>query len=238
MNPTWAALTRSSSTIRASPYFVEDSILSSPIGPLVSPIMGSDMDKCVQKRFIFSSTKLSALKSSIGMQNVTSSEAVSALLYKCAAFSAITNNSGNIFSIFSSPIYHKKEELKLSKLVADIKKSKNNLSTRKNVEENELAIEMLDAYRTGESIFHKRKCDVYSSSSLCKFPFIQDLDFGFGKPIRASMAKGPFNKAMFLMRTNDGGIEALVNLNEEEMSVFEHDEHLLQFAAPVNYEQQ
>ncbi|KAM3307661.1 hypothetical protein P3S67_009404 [Capsicum chacoense] len=52
------------------------------------------------------------------------------------------------------------------------------------------------------------------------------------------MAKGPFNKAMFLMRTNDGGIEALVNLNEEEMSVFEHDEHLLQFAAPVNYEQQ
>ncbi|KAM3307660.1 hypothetical protein P3S67_009403 [Capsicum chacoense] len=199
------ALTRSSNTIRPSPYFVEDSILSSPIGPLVSPITGSDMDKCVQKRFIFSSTKLSALKSSIGMQNVTSREAVSALLYKCAAFSAITNNSGsfkrsqliqlsdlremispqlppnpigNIFSIFSSPIYDKKEELKLSKLVADIKKSKNNLSTRKNVEENELAIEMLDAYRTGESIFHKRKCDVYSSSSLYKFPFIQDLDFG------------------------------------------------------------
>ncbi|KAM3307662.1 acyltransferase Pun1-like [Capsicum chacoense] len=261
----WAALTRSSNTIRPSPYFVEDSILSSPIGPLVSPIMGSYMDKCVQKRFIFSSTKLSALKSSIGVQNVTSSEAVSALLYKCAAFSAIAVNSGsfkrsqliqlsdlremispqlppnpigNIFSIFSSPIYDKKEELKLSKLVADIKKSKNNLSTRKNVEENELAIEMLDAYRTGESIFHKRKCDVYSSSSLCKFPLLQDLDFGFGKPIRASMAKGPFNKAMFLMRTNDGGIEALVNLNEEEMSVFEHDEHLLQFATPVNYEQQ
>ncbi|KAM3374364.1 hypothetical protein P3S68_013078 [Capsicum galapagoense] len=57
--------------------------------------MGSDMDKCVQKRFIFSSTKLSALKSSIGMQNVTSREAVSALLYKCAAFFAITNNSGS-----------------------------------------------------------------------------------------------------------------------------------------------
>ncbi|PHT96447.1 hypothetical protein BC332_34627 [Capsicum chinense] len=148
------------------------------------------------------------------------------------------NSIGNLLTVFSSPIYDNREELNLSKLVADIKKSKNNLSIRKNVEENELAIEMLDAYRTGESIFHKRKCDVYSSSSLCKFPFIQDLDFGFGKPIRASMAKGPFNKAMFLMRTNDGRIEALVNLNEEEMSVFEHDEHLLQFAAPVNYEQQ
>ncbi|KAH0663161.1 hypothetical protein KY284_028092 [Solanum tuberosum] len=47
----WAALTRSSNT-NPSPYFIEDSIIPSPIGPLVSPVVGSDMDKCVQKRFV------------------------------------------------------------------------------------------------------------------------------------------------------------------------------------------
>ncbi|KAM3374349.1 acyltransferase Pun1-like [Capsicum galapagoense] len=253
----WAALTRSSNTIRPSPYFVEDSILPSPIGPLVYPVHGSNMDKCVQKRFHFSSTKISALKSSIAVQNATSNEAVSALLYKCAAFSATATNSGsfkrsqliqfsdlramisprlspnsigNLLTMFSSPIYDNEEDLKLPELVTHIRTSKNNLSTRNNVEENEYVIEMLDAYRTGKELFHKRKCDMYVSSNLCKFPLLQDLDFGFGKPIGASIAKGPFNKVMFLMRTYDGGIEALVNLDEQEMSVFEHDEQLLQFA--------
>ncbi|XP_049343352.1 acyltransferase Pun1-like [Solanum verrucosum] len=147
----WAALTRSSNT-NPSPYFVEDSIVPSPIGPLISPVVGSDMDKCVQKRFVFSSTKLSALKSSIGVQNVTSNEAVNTLVYKCAASSATIVNS----------------------------------------------------------------------------------DFGFGKPIRASFAKGPRNKFIILMRTYDGGIEAFVNLNEQEMCVFEHDKQLLEFAIPIN----
>ncbi|MCD9637856.1 hypothetical protein HAX54_021395 [Datura stramonium] len=251
----WAALTRSTKTIRPSPYFVEDSILPSPIGagPLISPIYRSNVDECVQKRFIFSSAKLSALKSSIDMQNVTSNEAVNALLYKCAASSAAIVNSGslnqsqlfqfadmrdmtspqlppnsigNILSALSSPIYHNKEELKLSNLVVDIRKSKDNLSTSG---EKRFAIKMLlDAYGTG-------KCDVYLSSNLCKFPFIQDLDFGFGEPIRASIGRGPYNKVFFLMRTHDGGIEALVHLNEQDMSVFEHDKHLLEFATPVGH---
>ncbi|PHT97996.1 hypothetical protein BC332_33088 [Capsicum chinense] len=146
------------------------------------------------------------------------------------------NPIGNIISLFSSRIYDKKEELKLSKLVADIKKSTINLTTRNNVEENELAIEMLDTYRTGELIFQKRKCHVYFYTSLCKFPLLQDLDFGFGKPIRASMAKGPYKNIIFLMRTYDGGIEALVNLNEEEMCVFEHGKQLLEFGTPIGHD--
>ncbi|KAF3662815.1 hypothetical protein FXO38_10952 [Capsicum annuum] len=215
----WAALTRSSNTIRPSPYHRQ--------------------------------------------LNVTSNEAVSALLYKCAASSATVVNSGlfkrsqlvqfsdlrqiisprlppnsigNLLTVFSSPIYHNEEELKLPKLITDIRKSINNLSTRNNVEENELAIEMLHVYRTGMEPRHKRKCDVYISSSICKFPLIQDLDFGFGKPIRASIAKGPFDKNMVLMKTYDGGIiEVFICLNEEEMCVFEHDKHLLEFATPAGH---
>ncbi|KAM3376101.1 hypothetical protein P3S68_014815 [Capsicum galapagoense] len=122
------------------------------------------------------------------------------------------NSLGNLLTMFSSPIYDDEEDLKLPELVTDIRKSKNNLSTRDNVEENEYVIEMLDAYKTRKELFHKRQCDVYVSSNLCKFSLLQDLDFGFGKPIRASIAKGPFNKVMFLMRTIDRGIEAFVNL--------------------------
>ncbi|KAM3232183.1 hypothetical protein P3L10_017542 [Capsicum annuum] len=125
------------------------------------------------------------------------------------------NSIGNLITAFSSPIYDNKEELKLAKLITDIRKSKNNFSARNNIEENEYAIEMLDAYRTRMEPFRKTKY------------------FRFGKPIRASIAKRPLNKYILLMRTYDGGIEALVNLDEQEMSVFEHDEHLLQFATPV-----
>uniref|UniRef100_M1A5J9 Acyltransferase n=1 Tax=Solanum tuberosum TaxID=4113 RepID=M1A5J9_SOLTU len=170
----WAALTRSSNA-NPSPYFVEDSIVPSPISPLVSPVIGSDMDKCVQKRFIFSSTKLSALKSSIGVQNVTSNEAVNAIIYKCVASSATIVNSGSF---------------KLSQF--------------------------------------------FDLREIISPPNSIDLDFGFGKPIRASFAKGPRNKFIILMRTYDGGIEALVNLNEQEMCVFEHDKQLLEFAIPIN----
>ncbi|PHT97995.1 hypothetical protein BC332_33087 [Capsicum chinense] len=93
----WAALTRSSNTIRPSPYFVEDSIFPSPTGngPLAYPVRRLNAEigaHCVQKRFIFSSTKLSALKSLIAVQKITNNEAVSALLYKCAASSATVVN--------------------------------------------------------------------------------------------------------------------------------------------------
>ncbi|WMV35658.1 hypothetical protein MTR67_029043 [Solanum verrucosum] len=206
----WAALTRSSNT-NPSPYFVEDSIVPSPIGPLISPVVGSDMDKCVQKRFVFSSTKLSALKSSIGVQNVTSNEAVNTLVYKCAASSATIVNSGSF---------------KLSQLVQ--------FFDLREIISPPLPPNSIEAYRTGEEPFHKRKCDLYFSSSVCKFPLLQYLDFGFGKPIRASFAKGPRNKFIILMRTYDGGIEAFVNLNEQEMCVFEHDKQLLEFAIPIN----
>ncbi|KAK4719727.1 hypothetical protein R3W88_018065 [Solanum pinnatisectum] len=178
----WAALTRTSNT-NPSPYFIEDQTWTN-----------------VSKRGLFSLA-----------QNL----AVNALVYKCAASSATIVNSGsfkqsqlvqffdlreiispplppnsigNLLTIFSSPIYEKE-------------KAKNILSTRNIVEENEYVMEMLNAYRTGEEPFHKRKCDLYFSSSLCKFPFLQNLDFGFGKPIRASFAKGPRNTFIILMRT-------------------------------------
>ncbi|KAH0757115.1 hypothetical protein KY290_020608 [Solanum tuberosum] len=60
-------------------------------------------------------------------------------------------------------------------------------------------------------------------------------DFGLGKPTRASKGSGPSSNIFILMITpddHDRGVEAFVNLNEEDMFVFINDNDLLQFATP------
>ncbi|KAG5608793.1 hypothetical protein H5410_020074 [Solanum commersonii] len=140
-------------------------------------------------------------------------------------------------SIFSSPIYENYErDLRLPKLVTDIRKSKHDLSTRNNLQENELVIEMLDAYKTGKLLLQQRNCDVNITTSTLAFEF-EKLDFGFGKPTRASQGIGPISNFFILTNTpdddHDRGVEAFVNLNEQDMSVFKNDKDLLQFAIPV-----
>ncbi|KAK4720754.1 hypothetical protein R3W88_010987 [Solanum pinnatisectum] len=229
----WAELTRDPKLTLSPPYFAKDSLMPSvPFdGPLFSPFTKQKKEGCIQKRFVFSESKINALKVLV----------VSALLYKCAASSSTTNvgrsqlvlplnlrsqaslqpplpptTIGNILTIFSTPIYENYEQdLKLPKLVTDIRKSKHDLSTKNNIQENMFVKEMLEAYRTGKLPFQQRDCDVYMITSILAFEF-EKLDFGFGKPARASK----------------GRVEAFVNLNEEDMSVFINDKDLLQFATP------
>ncbi|WMV56109.1 hypothetical protein MTR67_049494 [Solanum verrucosum] len=71
------------------------------------------------------------------------------------------------------------------------------------------------------------------SFPLC-IPF-QELDFGWGRPTRASIAITPFSNMIYLMNTQDQnkGIEVFINLNQQQMSIFEQDKEFLQFASPV-----
>ncbi|KAH0684536.1 hypothetical protein KY289_022288 [Solanum tuberosum] len=235
----WARLTRDPKLTLSPPYFAKDSLMPSPFdGPLLSHVIEPKKKRCIQKRFVFSESKINALIALVvaesSVQNPTRNEIVSTLLYKCAASSSTTNfgrsqlvlplnlqsqaslqpplpptTIGNILSIFSTPIYENYERnLKLPKLVTDIRKSKHDLSTRNNIQENMFVTEMLEAYRT---------------------------DFGLGKPARASKGSGPSSNTFILMNTPDDhgrGVEAFVNLNEEDMSVFINDKDLLQFATP------
>ncbi|KAH0678488.1 hypothetical protein KY284_019573 [Solanum tuberosum] len=235
----WAELTRDPKLTLSPPYFAKDSLMPSlPFdGPLFSPIIKQKKEGCIQKRFVFSESKINALKALVVaescVQNPTRNEVMSALLYKCAASSSTTNlgrsqlvlplnlrsqeslqpplpppTIGNILTIFSTRIYENYErDLKLPKLITDIRKSKHDLSTRNNLQENMFVTEMLDAYRT---------------------------DFGLGKPTRASKGSGPSSYTFILMNAPDDhnrGVEAFVNLNEEDMSVFINDKDL-QFATP------
>ncbi|KAH0692443.1 hypothetical protein KY285_019540 [Solanum tuberosum] len=258
----WARLTRDPKLTLSPPYFVQDSLMPSvPFDvPLFSPVIEPKKERCIQKRFVFSESKINALKALVVaescVQNPTRNEVVSALLYKCAASSSTTNlgrsqlvqtsnlrsqaplpptSIGNIATIFSTPIYENYEhDLKLPKLVTDIRKSKHDMSTRNNLQENEYITVMLEAYRTGKLPFHQRNCDVYTITSILAFEF-ENIDFGFGKPTRASQESGSFSNLFILMNTPDDhgrGVEAFVNLNEQHMSVFKNDNDLLQFATP------
>nr|AMZ03412.1 acyltransferase ACT6 [Plectranthus barbatus] len=54
-----------------------------------------------------------------------------------------------------------------------------------------------------------------------------EIDFGFGKPVWASMADVPLKDHFILLNTRDNeGIEAWVYLHESDMPVFEQDEEL------------
>ncbi|TMW82390.1 hypothetical protein EJD97_006047 [Solanum chilense] len=232
----WARLTREPKLALSPPYFVQDSLMPSIQFdvPLFPTVIEPKKERRIQKRFVFSESKINALKALVVaescVQNPTRNEVVSALLYKCAAFSSTTKSGrsqlvqtsnlrsqtplpptsiGNIATIFSTPIYENYEhDLKLPKLVTDIRKSKHDLSTRNNLQENEYVKVMLEAYKT---------------------------DFGFGKPTRASQESGSFSNLFILMNTpddHDRGVEAFVNLNEQHMSIFKNDKDLLQFATP------
>ncbi|XP_004251404.1 acyltransferase Pun1-like [Solanum lycopersicum] len=288
----WATLTREQSNDQLScpsnsndqlscpSYYVQDSLMPSlPDGPLKFPVVvepNGEESIEFEKRFFLSESNIRALKALIVddpssiVQNPTTTEVVSAIVYKCAAIAGAntsngnndsssqmvfvsdlrktippsiksTSTIGNILTTFSTPTYNL-EDLRLPKLVADIRKSKHELSTRDNFNENRWVSEMIEyanKINTGTEyeLSYRRESsshDVYRCSSVCNIPF-QDLDFGWGRPTRASIASTPFNNMIYLMNTQDQnrGIEVFINLDQQQMSIFEQDKEFLQFASPV-----
>lgn len=70
---------------------------------------------------------------------------------------------------------------------------------------------------------------VYKCSSWCNFPLFE-LDFGWGKPAWVSSVNKLVSNTIALMDTRDGGVEAFVTLDEEDMDLFEHHDELLHYA--------
>ncbi|KAA8529717.1 hypothetical protein F0562_034183 [Nyssa sinensis] len=67
----------------------------------------------------------------------------------------------------------------------------------------------------------------FSFTSLCRLP-LYEVDFGWGKPVRTGSAKLTFRNLVTFMDTRSGdGIEAWINLDEEDMAKFEADKELL-----------
>ncbi|MCD7453604.1 hypothetical protein HAX54_021547 [Datura stramonium] len=133
----WSSITRdhTKTTLVPSPRFVGDSIFSAQnCGPLIiDPRYVSDVNDCVQKRLVFPTAKLDALRAKVatelGVENPTRVEVVSALIFKCATRAASSTSTsmrtsklvnflnlrtmmkprlprsaiGNVLSLFSTP---------------------------------------------------------------------------------------------------------------------------------------
>ncbi|TKY59850.1 Vinorine synthase [Spatholobus suberectus] len=72
---------------------------------------------------------------------------------------------------------------------------------------------------------------LFCFASWCGFP-MYEADFGWGKPVWFTTSGCPVRNSIVLMDTRDGGgIEALVNMEEQDMAKFERDVELLQYAS-------
>ncbi|XP_004504492.1 epi-neemfruitin B synthase L1AT-like [Cicer arietinum] len=68
-------------------------------------------------------------------------------------------------------------------------------------------------------------------ASWCRFP-MYEADFGWGKPIWVTTSACPARNAIVLMDTRDGdGIEALVNMEQNDMVIFQRHVELCQYAS-------
>ncbi|XP_076900825.1 acyltransferase Pun1-like [Bidens hawaiensis] len=99
--------------------------------------------------------------------------------------------------------------------------------------------EIRDVEELGEILLNKfstvadDQSRTYTFSSLCRFPYYQ-VDFGWGKPVRVIAQSGVSDgNVIQLVDTPSGdGIEAMVQLKEEEMAIFEkeilaHSQHMI-----------
>ncbi|KAK4371984.1 hypothetical protein RND71_007368 [Anisodus tanguticus] len=192
-----------------------------------------------------------------GVQNPTRAEIVSALLFKCAtkAASKLSCGSvrpsklvhylnvrtmikprlprsaiGNLLSVFSIEATNE-EEIELPCLVRNLRKGVELAYKKDQVEQNELVLEIVESMRNGKLPYETDEYDMYFCSNLCKFPWYS-VDFGWGKPERVSLPNGPFKKMFFLKDYQTGqGLEVHVMLQKQQMSAFECDEELLEFAS-------
>lgn len=73
--------------------------------------------------------------------------------------------------------------------------------------------------------------EMLSFTSWCNFALYQ-ADFGWGKPMWVCSPGRPYKNVVLLVNTSDGeGVEAWVNLEENDMAIFETDSQLLSFAS-------
>ncbi|XP_022727148.1 vinorine synthase-like [Durio zibethinus] len=95
------------------------------------------------------------------------------------------------------------------------------------VEKLQVGEDLFDSTNEGDENFNKGEKIPFVFTSLCKFP-LYEADFGWGKPIWISSATLSSKNLVVFMDTASGdGIEAWINLTEEDMAAFGIDDELL-----------
>ncbi|KVH90235.1 Chloramphenicol acetyltransferase-like domain-containing protein [Cynara cardunculus var. scolymus] len=71
--------------------------------------------------------------------------------------------------------------------------------------------------------------ETYSESGMMeRFP-AYGIDFGWGTPVKVTVAGTQKNVTIFMASPNEDGVEALVSLERRDMDIFQNDPTLLAF---------
>nr|XP_009629726.1 acylsugar acyltransferase 3-like [Nicotiana tomentosiformis] len=128
---------------------------------------------------------------------------------------------GNLVSPFSTAAT---QDIKLPRLIHNLRKEVEVAYKKVQVDENVLVLEIVDSMKKGKLPFEEKDenstTTTYFCSNVCKFP-LYSVDFGLGKPERVCLANDPSKNYFFLKDYKTGrGVEARVK-----------DYKLLQFAS-------
>ncbi|KAD4178527.1 hypothetical protein R6Q59_022125 [Mikania micrantha] len=243
----WAALTCGRSPI--NPIFVNLPVTKNLQIPDYK-LMEACKVEYANKIFMFPNSKLNELKKKINAMgttrvNPTRVESLTYLLFKCAV-SAATTKSGSFHpsNLCQAVNLRNKTSTDYSELMAGnltvMALAKSADSGR--IELNHVItglrkeiLEVQDVKKLGENLLNSvleftNGCPTYMFTSLCRFPFYQ-VNFGWGKPVRVMLRTVNPGNYFILMDTPCGdGIEVTVQLEKDDMVVFQNDNKILEYA--------
>ncbi|KAL4558467.1 hypothetical protein LXL04_036667 [Taraxacum kok-saghyz] len=213
----------------------------------------------VTRIFKFDNSKINKLKVKVKdmaeesgqpITNLTRVEVLNWLLYTCGVAVTTKNNSGyfkptnfifpaNIRQKMVEPLPEKsignfcmtmqiltknESEMKPESFIGEFRKCKMQLQGVRNMESVFGFNSNVDLEEMGRTFEN-----AYLSSSMCGFP-VYEIDFGWGKPVKATFAGLRWKNLFILMDTpKKDGIEALVCLEKKDMEIFQSDPRLLPF---------
>lgn len=213
------------------------------------------------REIVFHNSKIAELKAYQVMQdkkrgimddqNYTRNELVTALLYRCSVAAAAEADSGicprtvllqpvNMRSLIEPPLPQTSvgnlfvfnhtststlEETRFNSLVAKLRKGKMQLRGIRSLHGKD-KLPLMDKYAEMKCTKH------YSISSLCNFPLYDEMDFGWGRPVKAIIVDTPLVNSFMMMDTpSKDGINAIIALEDEDMKYFLADKELLAYAS-------
>ncbi|KAL8136266.1 acyltransferase-like [Apium graveolens] len=258
----WASLSRHScdhqKLVHICPHFVYDLLPQSHVDDFVTANVSFPKKHWITKEMVFHNSSIEKLKANVEFedklqgeveQNYTRNELLTALLYRCAVAAAAKSNSGvykksflcqavNMRPMLDPPLpltslgnfisfnpvpTSTENETELNLLVKRLRKGKMQLRGSKGMDEH-IAGPILEKYVKSNHVY-------YGFTSFCNFP-VYEMDFGWGRPVRATVVDMPVVNSIIMMDTLSGdGIKAIVGLEEKEMEIFETDKELLTYGS-------
>ncbi|KAL4637622.1 hypothetical protein ACB092_03G090200 [Castanea dentata] len=218
---TWAATSRGQTDVY--PQF-QASILFPPTSNLsgFQPETSMIKEKLVLKRFVFSSATIEALKEKYtessdveGPLHPSRVEALLAFLWS-RYVAATQENCGHkklnlvLFAVNLRTRIEERNGL-VGNLRAAIRKINNEY-----VKKLQDHTQHLDFVKGANEKVLKQDTDPFNFTSLCRFP-IYEMSFGWGNPMWIGRVSLPFKNVVFVGTKSGDGIEAWVNLKEEDM---------------------